>query len=211
MADKEPDKSAKKPALKVNRRRRRLYEEPEVLEPAELAEAAIPPAVIPGLDAPGDSNQTSVTSDESAQRIIKKYRNWAMGLGLVPIPLVDSVSISSMQAFMIRDLARLYQVEFSLAKAQVLVASLMGGTGSVFLAVGAWFSFVKFLPVVGTSLGAASMPILAAAVTHAVGQVFVRHFSQGGSLDSFDCGAVGDYFAAQLKLGKKLAGNETVE
>jgi uncharacterized protein (DUF697 family) len=207
MADKKADEPKQGPALKVKRERRRLYEEPasprvDILE-VDGSQVEDQPEVEVSVKS---SRNTPTQLLDDAADIIGKYRNWAMGLGLVPIPLVDTVTIGSVQALMIKDLAKLYGVEYSLSKTQVLLASFLGASGPVFLAAGAWLSFIRFIPLVGTALGAATLPVLAGAATYAVGQVFQRHFQNGGTLEDMDAAAARDYFAQQLKKGKDIAG-----
>lgn len=212
MAKKTKTDAKKGPAPKVKRARRRLYEEPDspqvdILE-ADGSQVDDQPEVEVSVKS---SRNTPTKLLDDASSIITKYRNWAMGLGLVPIPLVDTVTIGSVQALMIRDLAKLYGVEYSLSKTQVLLASLLGAGGSVLLATGAWLSFIRFIPIVGTTVGAATLPVLAGAATYAVGQVFQRHFQNGGNLEDLNAKAARDYFAEQLKKGQDLVKKEQKE
>jgi uncharacterized protein (DUF697 family) len=108
-----------------------------------------------------------------------------VGAGLVPLPVLDALALGGLQVLLVKELARLYGVDFSAQRTRTLVAALLGGTGAVSMATGLWSSWLKALPVVGQSLGAASMPAAAATATYALGMIFLRHFQSGGTLLDF--------------------------
>lgn len=139
-----------------------------------------------------------------AERIIHKDMLLAMGVGVVPIPLVDFIGVTAVQLRMLRRLAELYQTPFSKRDTGPLVSALVGGALPAFAA---WpvASLVRWIPVVGWTLGSASMVILSGASTYAVGKVFAQHFERGGSISDFDTGAAKDEFLAFLHLGKEKA------
>jgi uncharacterized protein (DUF697 family) len=78
---------------------------------------------------------------------------------------------------MIRQLARLYEVEFSQQRAESIIGSLLG--------VGAARSLVGFLRFV-PGLGALGILALPSASTYALGKVFIKHFESGGTFLTFD-------------------------
>ncbi|MCF7986892.1 MAG: DUF697 domain-containing protein [Methylovulum sp.] len=141
---------------------------------------------------------------DHAQEIVQTSMYYAMGLGIVPIPVFDFVAVTVVQLDMLRRLCKLYEVKFLESKGKNLIGALVGGgfssTLSPILA-----SLVKLIPVVGSTLGALSMPILAGSSTYAVGKVFIQHFESGGTFLNFDPKAVKDYYAEQLKEGTSIA------
>jgi uncharacterized protein (DUF697 family) len=77
----------------------------------------------------------------------------------------------------------------------VLPANLAGG------GIG---SLIKSVPVVGQLAGVLLMPGFAAAVTWAMGRIFVQHFETGGTLLDIDAAKMREHFkqefdAAQAK------------
>jgi uncharacterized protein (DUF697 family) len=128
----------------------------------------------------------------------------AMGAGIVPIPVFDFIVISGIQLDMLRRLSKLYEIEFLSDKGKSLIGALSGG-GISSLVGPMLASTVKFVPVVGTTLGALSMPIIAGATTYAVGKVFIQHFESGGTFLNFDPDAVKNYYAELVKEGKSIA------
>lgn len=115
-----------------------------------------------------------------ANTIIRSHVLWAMGGGLIPIPLVDFAAVTAIQLEMIQQLAQLYGVDYSRSSGKMFVSAL---TGTTLARLGA--SFIKAIPGVGTFIGGASMAITSGASTYAVGQVAIDHFSGGGSLSDF--------------------------
>jgi uncharacterized protein (DUF697 family) len=134
---------------------------------------------------------------------IKKHVIWAMGVGLVPVPLVDIAGVTAVQLTMINDICKTYGVSFSQERAKSVVASLLGAFVPVSVATTA-ASLLKFVPVLGTTVGVLTMPLAAGASTYAVGKVFVQHFEAGGTILTLDPKAVRDYFATELEQGKKF-------
>ncbi len=139
----------------------------------------------------------------TAEGQVKNYTFGALGVGLIPIPLVDLAALVALQLKMLHSLANTYNVEFKGELGKSAIAGLLGSGLSVSIAPFA-ASFAKFVPIIGQSLAAVSAPALNAAVTFAVGQVFIQHFASGGTLLDFDPSKMRDYFAEQVEAGKKV-------
>lgn len=192
--------------LKIKRQRRRIYQEaapeeqviPQPTAPMDTPEAQPAPQAPPARPAaPGAAPEL----EAQARRIIQRYLAWSMGAGLVPLPLLDALALGGLQVLLIRDLARLYGLDFSAQRARALLAALLGGLGAASLGGGLWASWLKALPVVGQSLGAAAMPAVAGVSTHAVGMLFLRHFQSGGTLLDFSPARQADRFRQDLRDG----------
>lgn len=139
-----------------------------------------------------------------ADAIINKDMLLAMGVGIVPIPLVDFVGVTAVQLRMLRRIAELYEIPYSKKDTQALVSALLGGALPAAAALPV-ASLMRWIPVVGWTLGSASMSILSGASTYALGQVFARHFAKGGTIQSFNVGAAKDEFLALMSFGKQKA------
>ncbi len=139
-----------------------------------------------------------------SSRIIKNRVIASVGLGLIPIPLVDVVGLGSIQLEMVARLAKLYDVPFRKNVGKSIIASLLGGVLPVSMTP-AVFSLLKAVPVVGWTTGALTMSVLGGGATYAIGKVFVKHFEAGGTLLNFDTAAMKEYFAQQFEKGKKFA------
>jgi len=141
---------------------------------------------------------------QEAQDIVQTSVYYAMGAGIVPIPLFDFIAVTGVQLDMLRRLSNHYEVEFMQGKGKNILGALAGGGFSSSLAP-MLASMVKIVPFVGSTLGAVSMPIVAGAMTYAVGKVFIQHFESGGTFLTFDPEAVKEFYAEQLKEGKTVA------
>jgi uncharacterized protein (DUF697 family) len=112
--------------------------------------------------------------------IIRRHVLWAMGAGLVPLPLLDIASVTAVQLDMLHQLADFYERDYSTTRGKAFVTALAGGA---FARLGA--SAVKALPGVGTAIGVIAMPIVSGATTFALGQVAAETFAVGEDLGSF--------------------------
>ncbi|NEQ46319.1 MAG: DUF697 domain-containing protein [Leptolyngbya sp. SIOISBB] len=121
-----------------------------------------------------------MTQQPQANGIIRSHVLWAMGGGLIPIPLVDFAAVTAIQLEMLQQLAKLYDVNYSPNMGKTFVTAL---TGTTLARLGA--SFIKAIPGIGTMIGGASMALTSGASTYAVGQVAIAHFSSGGTLNNF--------------------------
>ena len=144
------------------------------------------------------------TRDDAGRIIVQNYTMAAMAPALVPVPLVDLVMLTGIQLKMLHSLSIHYQQEFSENMSRSAMNALMSSVFPVALKP-ALASLLKFIPVAGQISGMASMLVLGAAATYALGNVFVRHFSNGGTLENFDAKAVQDYFLEEFEKGKVVA------
>ena len=115
-----------------------------------------------------------------AQAIVRSHVLWAMGGGLIPVPLVDFAAVTAIQLEMLQQLAELYGVNYSQSNGKTFVSAL---TGTTVARLGA--SLIKAIPGFGTVLGGASMSLASGASTYAVGQVAIDHFAKSGDLGNF--------------------------
>ncbi|MGC9525463.1 MAG: DUF697 domain-containing protein [Limnospira sp.] len=132
-----------------------------------------------------------------ADGIIRTHVLWAMGGGLIPIPLVDFAAVTAIQLEMIQQLAQLYGVNYTQSTGKAFVSAL---TGTTLARLGA--SFIKAIPGIGSLIGGASMALTSGASTYAVGQVAISHFSSGGSLTNFVEDQVKSAYDSAFERGK---------
>ena len=143
-------------------------------------------------------------SGDSSEGTIRNHVIGSMGVGLIPIPVVDLVALTGIQLNMLRKLAKDYDIPFSKDKVKNILASLIGGGIPVTFA-GAFTSLMKAVPIIGQTTGALAMPILAGATTYAVGKVFTQHFASGGTFLNFNPDEVKDYYYEMFKEGQNMA------
>ncbi len=143
------------------------------------------------------------TKDE-LDKLIRHHVWTAMAVGLVPIPIVDLAGILGIQLNLLRKLAKRYRVPFLKDSVKNILSSLVGSAMPVTLAA-PLASFAKAIPVVGYSVGAISMPLMAGAATYAIGKVFIQHFASGGTFLTFDPNKVKAYYEEMFQEGKNIA------
>lgn len=138
-------------------------------------------------------------SQHLAEGIIKTHVLFALGGGLVPVPILDVVAVTAIQIDMLKQLARLYGVNFQEAKGKSLVSAL---GGSVVARYGA--SLVKAIPGIGSILGGISMSALSGASTYALGTIFNEHFASGGTMSDFNLKKAREIFEEEMEKGKQV-------
>jgi uncharacterized protein (DUF697 family) len=141
----------------------------------------------------------------SADSIIRQHVLLAAGAGLIPVPIADMAAITGIQLKMLSGLAAAYEVPFSRHRVESILSSLIGGLASREIATIGLSGMLKAIPVVGSVLGAASMPMAAAALTYAIGSSFKEHFASGGDLEDISLARVRTGFRQKLETGRVLA------
>lgn len=155
-------------------------------------------------DAEAETVETTLSTvrlTQKADDIVKRRTLYAAGAGLIPIPLVDIATLLGVQVIMIRDIARLYNVDFKEQRVRSIITTLVGDLGA-FGVMGTVITGVKAIPIVGTILGGFTASVTGAAATYALGKVFTQHFDQGGTLLNFDPVKSRKFFQESYEEGK---------
>lgn len=137
---------------------------------------------------------------DSANSIIKNHMIWSMGAGFIPVPIADLFAVSAIQLDMIRQMCKLYEIDFKQTEGKAIITAL---TGSGLARLGA--RAVKFIPGVGSILGGITMAALSGASTYALGEVFKKHFETGGTFLDFDPERLKKYYNEKFEKGKEVA------
>jgi uncharacterized protein (DUF697 family) len=141
---------------------------------------------------------------KNIDEILKNHVYWAVGAGLIPLPVVDIAAVTAVQVDMLKQICSHYKIDYSEESGKTWITALVSSTLSSFLArIGA--SAAKFIPVVGTVVGATSMAIVSGAATYALGKAFIHHFENGGTFGSIEEKKVKKFYDEQVEEGKKLA------
>ncbi len=147
-----------------------------------------------------------MTNRTEANKIINWHIIWAMGGGLIPLPVLDFAAVTAIQIDMLNQLSRLYGVDYDAVAGKTFVAAL---TGSTLAKLGS--SMIKIIPGFGTLLGGISMSLLSGASTYAVGQVAVEHFETGGTLFDVNWETAKKVYHDFFEEGKEVASNLQAE
>ncbi|MCB0588286.1 MAG: OmpA family protein [Phaeodactylibacter sp.] len=138
--------------------------------------------------------EAHIKQKRKANRITLAHTAMATGLGFAPFPLLDAAGILGIQLWMLRRLAKVYDVPFKKNLAKSIIGALVGNAGSV--------GMLKLIPGLGTALGGGMVAASAGAATFALGKLFTQHFGQGGTLLSFDPVKSQEYFRQLYEEGK---------
>jgi uncharacterized protein (DUF697 family) len=136
-----------------------------------------------------------------ADTIIRNHVIWSMGAGLIPILVADIFAVSALQLDMIRQMCRVYGVDFSETQGKAIVTSLTSSTLARITAG----SIIKLIPGVGSLLGGVTVSAFAGASTYALGEVFKKHFETGGTILDFDPDRLSKLYKEKFEKGKKVA------
>jgi uncharacterized protein (DUF697 family) len=152
------------------------------------------------------SEQSKRNREEECNSIIKNHMIWSMGAGLIPVPIADIFAVSAIQLDMIRQLAKVYDVDFQQTQGKAYITALTG-TGLARLGARA----VKFIPGIGSIVGGITMAALSGASSYALGEVFKKHFETGGTFLDFDPQRLKKYYDEKFEKGKEVAEEIRVE
>lgn len=142
-----------------------------------------------------------------ANSLIKNYVITAIGLGLIPLPLVDMAAFVALQVKLVHGLSKVYDIPFKQNLGRSLIVSLLSGVGSLVGIMGI-ASLAKIFPVFGSLGGGVGVAATLGAITYAVGHVFATHFEKGGTLLDFNPKKMQGLFKSKLKEGQEVAAQE---
>lgn len=147
------------------------------------------------------SDVARATRQLEARSAVKSHVLGVSAVGLVPVPLADLVAVMGVQIKMVHALCKIYEVPFRQKFVRSAVASLVAGLGTSIVFSGL-SSIAKSVPALGTLAGGAGVSATSAAVTYGIGEVFISHFEEGGTLNDFDPAKVKELLKAKIKEGK---------
>lgn len=138
-----------------------------------------------------------VGSQPNLDRIVRGHVIWAMGAGLIPIPLFDIAAVTAIQMDALKKLAAEEGIDYSTDGGKRFVTAITGGT---FARLGA--SLVKGIPGVGSVIGGLSMSAMSAASTYAVCQVAISHFRSERNFLNVDIESAKRLYEKAFEKGK---------
>ncbi|MEL6143025.1 MAG: DUF697 domain-containing protein, partial [Bacteroidota bacterium] len=147
-------------------------------------------------------NFNNSDKDSHADTVIRNHVLWSMGASyVIPLPVADVFAVSALQLDMIRQLCRVYGLDFAETQGKAIVSSL---TTSTMARAGAR-SLIKLIPGLGTVVGGITVAAVNGASTYALGQVFKKHFKTGGTILDFDTERLKKMYNEQFEKGKSIA------
>lgn len=147
-----------------------------------------------------ENNEDQILAKQ-ADNIIRNSVVFASGAGLIPVPIADFMAVTAVQLEMIRRLCKVYKVDFKETEGK---AALLALTSSGIARLSGRM-IAKMIPVVGSIVGGVAVSALSGASTYAVGEVFKRHFNNGGTFLDFDWASFKNYYNEKFEKGKEYA------
>lgn len=136
-----------------------------------------------------------------AETIIRNHVLWAMTAGAVAPPWVDVFAVSAAQLDMIRQMSRVYDIDFAETQGKAIVFTLTSSTAARAGATG----LIKLVPIAGSIVGGGISAVVNGASTYALGEVFKQHFAHGGTFLDFDTERLRKLYNEKFEKGKKVA------
>jgi uncharacterized protein (DUF697 family) len=144
----------------------------------------------------------SLPDQHEVDEIIRNRVYASLAIGLVPVPLVDLTAQVAVQTELLYRLATVYDVPFKEEWGKKAISVVLGSALPGFLTP-SLSDLARYIPLIGHGLSAVSWPITLGASTYVLGQVFARHFANGGSFLDCDFKKSGDEVKAGLENGKE--------
>jgi uncharacterized protein (DUF697 family) len=130
-----------------------------------------------------------------AEKIIHRHLLWAMAAGSFPVPIVDAIGVIFIQVDMLKQLCKLYEMDFETNIGKTLVTSIIASSSAK--GISSLFYKNKFLDKV-------SMAVLSGAFTYAIGRFFISNFEQGVSIIDIDLKNGEELFDEYFEKGKEV-------
>lgn len=152
-----------------------------------------------------ETKDLPVTLPHAVTRAINRHAIYSATGALIPIPMIEVVTSTTMQFHLIAKLCDIYEVRFSDHAVKASLATF----ASVILPAGglgaAAYTVARAVPVIGPVLGLTTAPVLAGAFTFAIGRVFAWHFENGGTIETFQAEDAVERFKQEFAAGKRRA------
>jgi uncharacterized protein (DUF697 family) len=149
-----------------------------------------------------ENNNIKAERNHHAETIIRNHVLWSMGASfMIPIPVADIFAVGALQLDMIRQLCRVYNIDFAETQGKAVVTALTSST----LAKAGARSFIKIIPGIGQLVGGVATSVFNGASTYALGEVFKKHFDTGGTILDFDVERLKKFYHEKFEKGKKVA------
>jgi CRP-like cAMP-binding protein/uncharacterized protein (DUF697 family) len=137
---------------------------------------------------------------DKAITIVHRYSKIAAGAGLVPGTLLTFAAILAVQVTMVWKIARCFGHREGTDRIRGSILSLLGAALPTTIGHGAALAVIAMPAIIaGSVLYFLFTPVLAYALTQAIGNTFVMHFESGGTLLTFDATAFREYFLKEFE------------
>lgn len=161
------------------------------------------------VENPVNQQHTLPTANKDFRRLyanqaVHQWCQWATVAGFVPIPGLDMLTISAAQAKMVHSLCQIYDKQFEREALSSIISGLLGGSLTGLVSASLAYSFIRNIPLVGSTLSSLTQPAVAYGATYALGAVFIQHFEKNLAMSDLSVKEFEQFFSDQFKKGKTL-------
>lgn len=144
--------------------------------------------------------EKALSAVNESMRVVSLYSKIAAGVGLLPGGLLNFAGILAVQVTMVWKIANKFGHTEGKDRIRGSVLSLIGSALPTGIGHGAGAALVAIPAIIaGTVVYFLVTPVLAYAMTKAVGNAYIMHFESGGTLLTFDAKAFGEYFLKEFQ------------
>jgi uncharacterized protein (DUF697 family) len=146
------------------------------------------------------TRQEGAGAVESSVKTVNVYSGVAVVVGLLPGGLLNFAAILAVQVIMVWRIAKHFGQHADKGRIRGAIVALIGSAvpAAVGHTMGAAIAAIPAV-IAGTLVYFIVTPVLAWAMTQAVGKTFIMHFESGGTLLTFDPKAFGEYFLSEFQ------------
>jgi uncharacterized protein (DUF697 family) len=150
--------------------------------------------------APAVADGSEAGAVDQSLSVVRLYSMIAAGVGLLPGGLLNFGAILIVQIAMVWRIANIFGHKEGKEKIRGSILSLIGSAVPTVAGHSAGFAVATIPAVIaGTAIYFIVTPVLAYAMTQAVGKAFIMHFESGGNLLTFDPRGFGEYFLKEFQ------------
>jgi uncharacterized protein (DUF697 family) len=206
----EAEPSKYNPQRVISALRSRLPKVPTLSSLRGKGTAEAQPAGSQGAESPDAETkapETLLSPVDQSMAIVNLYSKIAAAVGLLPTGVLNFAGILAVQVTMVWKIANAFGHRESTDRVRGSVLSLIGSVVPTGIGHGMGVAIAAIPAIVaGTVVYFLLTPVLAYAMTRAVGNAYIMHFESGGTLLTFDPKAFRDYFLKEFQnAGGKIA------
>ena len=131
---------------------------------------------------PSNSQKLAAKRRVLAGRVVELHGTLAALSGLTPVPAINVAGVAAIIIRMLKQLSGLYQIHFERDRTRLFVIGILAGAAPTGLGA-ATVSTIGLVAPAPAFLGLAVSALTAAAVTRAIGEVFIESFERQAPLD----------------------------
>jgi uncharacterized protein (DUF697 family) len=149
---------------------------------------------------------TTPPPQHEVDEIIRNRVYASLAVGLVPVPLVDLGALAAVQLELIHRLSKAYNLPFNREWVRKALSLILGTLTPIFFAPTV-SGLLRYIPVVGPSLGLAGGSLSFATATYLVGHAFAKRFAKGESVEDNDLNSISQEIKSGFEKGKTKVKN----